>query len=70
MILNEATYSLMTGGEDPTYEAAKEVFSSMNLLPIPWVETKDVSNAYLFLASEESRYITGMALTVDTSYMT
>ena len=70
MILNEATYSLMTGGEDPTYEAAKKSSPSMNLLPIPWVETKDVSNAYLFLASEESRYITGMALTVDAGYMT
>jgi (+)-trans-carveol dehydrogenase len=31
-------------------------------MPPPWV---DVSNALLFLASEEARYITGAALPVD-----
>jgi NAD(P)-dependent dehydrogenase (short-subunit alcohol dehydrogenase family) len=37
----------------------------MNALPIPWVDSRDVSNALLFLASEEARYITGVALPVD-----
>jgi (+)-trans-carveol dehydrogenase len=70
MILNEATYDLMTGGQDPTYAAARDVFASLNLLPIPWVQPEDVSNAYLFLASDDSRYITGLALPVDAGYMT
>lgn len=69
MILNESTYELMTAGQNPTYEAARDAFASMNLLPIPWVQPEDVSNAYLFLASEDSRYITGLALTVDAGYM-
>lgn len=37
----------------------------MNVLPVPWVEPVDVSNAVLFLASDESRYITGATLPVD-----
>jgi NAD(P)-dependent dehydrogenase (short-subunit alcohol dehydrogenase family) len=35
------------------------------MLPLSWLEPIDVSNAVLFLASEESRYITGVALPVD-----
>jgi (+)-trans-carveol dehydrogenase len=34
-------------------------------MPIDWVESVDVSNAVLFLASDEARYITGVALPVD-----
>ena len=37
----------------------------MNALPIPWVESVDISNALLFLASDEARYITGVTLPVD-----
>ena len=37
----------------------------MILLPIPWVENDDVSNALVFLVSEEARDITGVALPID-----
>jgi NAD(P)-dependent dehydrogenase (short-subunit alcohol dehydrogenase family) len=37
----------------------------MHVLPIGWVEPVDVSNAILFLASDEARYITGVELPVD-----
>jgi SDR family mycofactocin-dependent oxidoreductase len=47
-----------------------EVFQTMNGLPIPWVEPIDISNAVLFLASEESRYITGLTLYVDAGFLT
>jgi NAD(P)-dependent dehydrogenase (short-subunit alcohol dehydrogenase family) len=35
------------------------------VLPIPWVEPVDISEALLFLASDEARYITGVTLPVD-----
>jgi NAD(P)-dependent dehydrogenase (short-subunit alcohol dehydrogenase family) len=39
--------------------------TAVNVLPIPWVEPADVSDAVLWLASDESRYVTGITLPVD-----
>ena len=36
-----------------------------NGLPVEALDPRDVSNAVLWLASEEARYVTGAALTVD-----
>jgi SDR family mycofactocin-dependent oxidoreductase len=68
MIQNAATYALFAP-DLPEKERTKEVlaprFATMNVLPIPWVEPVDISNAVLWLASDESRYVTGLQLTVD-----
>jgi SDR family mycofactocin-dependent oxidoreductase len=37
----------------------------MNSLPIDMVQPRDISNAVLFLASDEARYVTGLEFTVD-----
>ena len=47
---------------------AEVAYRSLNALPIPFVEAVDVSNALLFLASDEARYITGITLPVDAGY--
>jgi (+)-trans-carveol dehydrogenase len=51
--------------EHPTREQFAETAATLLALPVPWVEPIDISNALLFLASEEARYITGVTLPVD-----
>jgi SDR family mycofactocin-dependent oxidoreductase len=56
--------------ENPTREDALPAFPAQNALPIPYVEPVDISNAVVFLASDESRYVTGLQLRVDAgSYL-
>jgi NAD(P)-dependent dehydrogenase (short-subunit alcohol dehydrogenase family) len=37
----------------------------LNALPVVMTDAADVSNAVLFLVSDESRYVTGLELKVD-----
>lgn len=65
MIQNQATYSLFTGNPKATKDDFAAASRGVIALPIPWVESVDISNALLFLASDEARYITGVPLPVD-----
>jgi (+)-trans-carveol dehydrogenase len=66
MILNEASLRLFTGGQGDTREEAAAVMTQMNALPaVPWLQPIDVSNAVLYLASDESRYVTGTTTVID-----
>jgi (+)-trans-carveol dehydrogenase len=68
MIQNDMLYALFAPDLEPeqrTREAMGERFQTLNALPIPWVEPVDISNAVLWLASDESRYVTGVTLPVD-----
>jgi NAD(P)-dependent dehydrogenase (short-subunit alcohol dehydrogenase family) len=44
--------------------------SAGNLLPVPWVETQDVAELVLFLASDRARYATGSQFTLDAGLLT
>ena len=66
MIMNDATKRLFVPDrENATDEEFAAASQQSQAMPIPWVESIDVSNAVLFLASDEARYITGVALPVD-----
>ncbi|BBG05348.1 MULTISPECIES: mycofactocin-coupled SDR family oxidoreductase [Pseudonocardia] len=66
MVTNPAMCALFrpdlpSPGPDDIRERCRE----MNAMPVPWVEVRDVSNAVLFLTSDEARYVTGALLPVD-----
>jgi SDR family mycofactocin-dependent oxidoreductase len=66
LLHNEPMYKLFRPDlESPTREQAEEAFPAMQAMPIPYVEPIDISNAALFLASDESRYVTGLQMRVD-----
>jgi SDR family mycofactocin-dependent oxidoreductase len=70
MVENDATYRLFRPDlENPTEADAMEAFTAINALPIAFVEPRDISNAVLFLASDEARYITGVTLPVDAGFL-
>ncbi|HEY6798934.1 MAG TPA: mycofactocin-coupled SDR family oxidoreductase [Kineosporiaceae bacterium] len=50
---------------NPTREDAELAFPAMQRMPIPYIDPSDVSNAVLFLASDEARYVTGLQFKVD-----
>ncbi|NEM05704.1 mycofactocin-coupled SDR family oxidoreductase [Geodermatophilus normandii] len=66
MIQNPGTWAMFSPGDpEPSQEKAMPGFMSLNALPVPWIEAVDISNAVLFLASDEARYVTGVTFPVD-----
>lgn len=68
MIHNEQTRGVFFPGKpgaDVTRDEAASAFVAMNALPIPWVDPVDISNAILFLVSDDGRYVTGVQLPID-----
>lgn len=65
MVMNQAYLDRLGGHPGTTLDEAREYYLKWNTLPIPWCEPVDIANAVLFLASEEARAITGIALPVD-----
>ncbi|MCV7222761.1 mycofactocin-coupled SDR family oxidoreductase [Mycolicibacterium elephantis] len=70
LFMNEGTMKLFRPDlENPGVDDLAVAAQFMHVLPVGWVEPRDVSNAVLFLASDESRYITGLPVTVDAGSM-
>lgn len=66
MTFNDPTYRIFRPDlENPTKEDFIDATHGLNPFPINLIESIDLSNALLFLSSDDARYITGVALPVD-----
>jgi NAD(P)-dependent dehydrogenase (short-subunit alcohol dehydrogenase family) len=66
LLHTESMYALFRPDlEAPTRADAEVAFPAMQAMPIPYIQPIDVSNAVVYLASDESRYVTGLQLRVD-----
>lgn len=67
--LNQAAYRLFRPDLDnPGPADVREPFQALNLLPAPWIEPADVSEAVLYLAADSGRYVTGTSLVIDAGW--
>jgi SDR family mycofactocin-dependent oxidoreductase len=70
MLGNEFVWGLFRPDlNKPTKQDVVESFRSTNLLPEPWMQPQDVSNAILYLVSDEGRYVTGTTQLLDTGFL-
>jgi len=66
MLQNEPMYRTFRPDlPNPTVEEAYEGFRAFQGMPVAWVEPSDISYAVVYLASDESRFVTGLQLPVD-----
>jgi SDR family mycofactocin-dependent oxidoreductase len=66
-----AVRKLFSTGEEPLDdEDFESAASTINLLPVGWVQPEDVTSAVLWITSEEARYVTGVTLPVDAGCLT
>ncbi|MET8798802.1 mycofactocin-coupled SDR family oxidoreductase [Nocardia sp. NPDC004568] len=70
MIMNEKTFKMFRPDlENPTADDMAPICQLFHTLPVPWVDPIDISNAVLYLSSDEARYLTGVTLPVDCGSM-
>jgi (+)-trans-carveol dehydrogenase len=55
--------------ENPTQEQVNHVLRVLHALPVTYVQPVDISNALLWLSSDEARYVTGVLIPVDAGWM-
>ena len=68
LLLNDRIYRAFCPDiENPTREDAEPRFTHFQGMPIPYIEPVDIANLAVFLASDESRYITGQQIRVDAA---
>ncbi len=61
MVVNDAMQEFLQ--HDPSLSQAMS-----NALPVPMVEAVDISNAIVWLVSDDARYVTGVTLPVDAGF--
>ncbi|MDT3444933.1 MULTISPECIES: mycofactocin-coupled SDR family oxidoreductase [unclassified Pseudofrankia] len=71
MLMNDAVFARFAPdlpAEERTLENLIPRFKAPHALDVGWIDPIDVSNAVLWLASDESRYVTGVSITIDAGH--
>lgn len=69
MLVNEGNFRMFRPDlESPQLDDCLEAYASIHLLNSPWVEPEEVSDAILYLVSDEGRAITGAQFTIDLGF--
>jgi (+)-trans-carveol dehydrogenase len=70
MVFNDAVLGLFRPDlERPGIDDVVQAFTQHNMLPVPWTEARDISEAVLWLGSDEARYVHGIVLPVDAGQL-
>jgi (+)-trans-carveol dehydrogenase len=70
MVLNPTTLGLFRPDlETVTPDDVRDLMTAMHPLPVPWADPVDISNAILFLASDDARFVTGVSLPIDAGLL-
>lgn len=71
LVRNENTYRIFRPDlDEPGEDDILEPMQALNLLPTPWIEPIDISEAVLYLAADSGRYVTGALHKVDAGWVT
>ncbi|BBX15621.1 oxidoreductase [Mycolicibacterium duvalii] len=66
MVMNDETFRMFRPDlENPGPDDIAPLCQMFHSMPRPWVEIEDITNAVLFFASDESRYVTGVSMPID-----
>jgi len=66
MTVNDAMVTALSGGNpDATFDDVLPILGALHVQPVPLLEPEEVTNAILFLCSEEARAMTGAVLDVS-----
>ena len=67
MVHNPALYGLFAPDlTAPTREDVEPRYAAMSPMGVPWVAPADITNAVMFLVSDDARYISGSTIDVST----
>jgi NAD(P)-dependent dehydrogenase (short-subunit alcohol dehydrogenase family) len=66
MMRNDSMISVFVPHEErPAQEQFENATQTINVMPLAWIPPEDISRTVLYLASDDSRYVTGTTALID-----